>query len=76
MDSLKDKILDKLQDLPEPSLREVLSFVDFITWRSTTDESPLLSVAGILSGNPVSAQEIEKQLYGTRELDNKCNIGD
>jgi len=68
MDSLKDKIMDKLQDLPEPSLREVLNFIDFITWRSTTEEPSLLSMAGILSGNPVSAKEIEEEIYGNREI--------
>jgi hypothetical protein len=67
MESVKEKIVDKLESLPEQALQEVLTFVDFVAWRShhqAEDSSdPLLSVAGILSGEPISAEEIEAELY-------------
>ncbi|OCQ98495.1 hypothetical protein BCD67_08005 [Oscillatoriales cyanobacterium USR001] len=67
MESVKEKIVDKLESLPEQALQEVLIFVDFVAWRShhqAEDSSdPLLSVAGILSGEPISSEEIETELY-------------
>jgi hypothetical protein len=35
MDSLKEKIAEKLEHLPETALQEVLDFVDFLAWRKT-----------------------------------------
>jgi hypothetical protein len=46
MDSLIEKIVEKLQRLPEPALQEVVDFVDFLAWRRMNRESPSLSVAG------------------------------
>jgi hypothetical protein len=63
MMALKEQIVEKLDHLPESNLRQVLSFVEFLTWRSSDQEDTLLSVAGILSGSPLSAEEIEQQLY-------------
>jgi Protein of unknown function (DUF2281) len=65
MESVKEKIVDKLESLPEQALQEVLTFVDFVAWRHQAEDSsdPLLSVAGILSGEPISAEEIEAELY-------------
>jgi hypothetical protein len=63
--SVRDEIIKKLQDLPEPALREVSDFVDFVKWRAQHEDEPLLSVAGILSGEPMSAGEIEAELYGS-----------
>ena len=60
---LKEQIAEKLDHLPESHLREVLSYVEFLTWR-TPEEEPLLSVIGILGGSPLSAEEIEQELYG------------
>jgi len=66
MESVKEKIVDKLEFLPEQALQEVLTFVDFIAWRSRHQaediSDPLLSVAGILSGEAISAEEI-RQLH-------------
>lgn len=44
MDSLKQKIIDKLEHLPETALQEVINFVDFLEWRKTNSEQPLTSV--------------------------------
>lgn len=65
--SLKDRIVKKLEYLPESNLRQVLSFVEFLTWRVTEEDEPLLSIAGILSGGMLSAEEIEEELYGDRK---------
>lgn len=43
MDSLKQKIVEKLGHLPVTALQEVLNFVDFLEWR-TNREQPLTSV--------------------------------
>ena len=62
--ALREQIVEKLDHLPDSRLREVLSFVEFLTWRALDEEAPLLSVAGILGGSPLSAEEIEQELYG------------
>ena len=64
MIALRERVVRKLEYLPEPHLRQVLSFVEFLTWRGTEQEEPLLSAAGILSGEMLSAEEIERELYG------------
>lgn len=61
---LKERIIEKLDILPEPDLREVLNFVEFLSWRITAEDEPLLSIAGILSGPMLSSEEIEQDLYG------------
>ena len=61
--SLKDQVVEEIQTLPEPTLQEVLDFVEFLKWRRKADD-PVLSVAGILSGDPLTAKEIETELYG------------
>jgi hypothetical protein len=62
--ALKADIIEKLDTLPEPALREVLDFMNFLAWKGTGTESSLLAAAGQLSGEPVSAQAIEEELYG------------
>ena len=64
MTSLRERIVAKLQDLPEPDLREVLTFVDFLTWRNMREEEPLLTIAGSLAGEGFSAKDIDDELYG------------
>ena len=63
---LKERIVEKMDDLPEPALREVLNFVEFLTWRATAQNEPLLSIAGIFSGESLSSEMIESELYGDR----------
>jgi len=67
MVALRERIVEKLEYLPESNLRQVLSFVEFLTWRATDQDEPLLSVAGVLSGKMLSAEEIEEELYGDRK---------
>ena len=61
---LRERIAEKLADLPESQLREVLTYVEFLTWRAPEGEDPLLSVTGILRGGPLSAEQIQEALYG------------
>lgn len=61
---LKQKLLEKITELPEARLQEVLNFVDFLKSRKPRVEDPILHVAGCLSGGPLSAREIEEELYG------------
>jgi hypothetical protein len=67
MISIRDRIVEKLEQLPESKLREVLIFVDFLTWRVEDQDEPLLSIAGSLSGKSLSAKEIEDELYADGE---------
>jgi len=67
MIALRERIVEKLEYLPESNLRQVLSFVEFLTGRDTEQDEPLLSVAGVLSGKMLSAEQIEEELYGDRE---------
>ena len=61
---LKRKVLDRLDGLSEPKLLEVLDFVEFLEAKKPDAEDPILRVAGCLSSSPLSAQQIEKELYG------------
>ena len=70
MVALREKVVEKLEYLPESNLRQVLNFVEFLTWRTTEQGEPLLSVAGSLSGEMLSAVEIEQELYGERKEHN------
>jgi hypothetical protein len=63
MTILKDRIVEELDRLPESSLREVLSFVEFLGWRTAEPDEPLLAIAGALSGDMLSAPQIEEDLY-------------
>lgn len=35
MMALRERIVEKLEYLPEPNLRQVLDFVEFLTWKAT-----------------------------------------
>ena len=61
---LKEKLIEKVRDLPDDRIQEVLDFVDFLRSRKPTVEDPILNVAGCLSGSPLSVREIEEELYG------------
>ena len=61
---LKQKVFARLEGLSGPKLLEVLDFVDFLAARRPDGEDPILRVAGCLSGSPLSAEQIERELYG------------
>ena len=61
---VRENLLEKIRDLPEAKLQEVLDFVDFLRSRKSEVEDPILNVAGCFSGTPLSGSEIEEELYG------------
>jgi len=63
-DVLKQQLLKKVTDLPEARLQEVLDFIDFLRSREQKDEDPILRVVGCLSGEPLSTETIDEELYG------------
>ena len=63
-DVLKQQLLEKITDLSEARLQEVLDFIDFLRLREQKSEDPILRVAGCLSGDPLSAEAIDGELYG------------
>lgn len=66
MQTLTQEITHKLQQLKEPELKEVLEFIDFISnddFEGNGEDDPILSVIGILPGEPMSAEEIDRELY-------------
>lgn len=63
----KEKILEKIVELPDDKLKEVLDFIDFLRSKKKKCEDPILKVAGCLSGSALSAEEIEKALYGEQQ---------
>ncbi|MBW4427711.1 MAG: DUF2281 domain-containing protein [Nostoc desertorum CM1-VF14] len=46
MDSLKDKILEKLEHLPKNAQQEVLDFVEFLEWSKENRQKFKLSIVG------------------------------
>ena len=64
MNALKENIIEKLDRLPDPTLQEVMDFVNFLAWRGVGEDAPLLNIAGVLSGEPISTEAIELELYG------------
>ncbi|MBF2046042.1 MAG: hypothetical protein IGS54_01360 [Elainella sp. C42_A2020_010] len=69
MNSAIEELLLELQHLPEAKIQAILEFTRFLAWKSQREGSakpdePLLSVAGILSSEPLTAEEIESALYG------------
>ncbi len=63
-DGLKQQLLEKVTDLSEARLQEVLDFIDFLQLRERQGEDPVLRVAGSLSGSPLSGEAIDEELYG------------
>jgi hypothetical protein len=57
MNTLKEKIVDKLEIIPEIDLQEILDFVDFLAWRKMTRSKSLSSDEEVLNWQ----QEPEKE---------------
>jgi hypothetical protein len=57
-------LIEKIKELPQHRLIEVIDFVDFLRSRSQDHDDPILDVIGCLSGEPLSSQELENELYG------------
>ena len=67
MSALKETIIEKLNSLPEPALRQVMEYLALLAREGDGKDPSLLSVAGGLSGAPMSSEEIERELYGRRK---------
>lgn len=65
--TIKTQITEKLNDLPETNLQEVLDFVEFLRYRNCPSEDPILDVAGMFSDTPLNSSEIDLVLYGKLE---------
>jgi len=63
---LKEHISRELDNLPMPALNEVLKFIEMLSQQADHEEDPILSVAGILSGDGLSGEEIETELYSRK----------
>jgi len=61
---LRKKLLERITDMSEARVQEILDFADFLRIRERKSADSVLSVAGCLSGTPLSAAEIEEELYG------------
>jgi len=61
---LRNKLLERIADMPEARLQEILDFADFLRIQERKRADSILNVAGCLSGSPISATEIEEELYG------------
>ena len=57
-------LLEKIRELPQTRVLEVIDFVDFLRSRSQKEDDPILDVIGCLSGKALSTQELEEELYG------------
>jgi hypothetical protein len=64
LDALRQELLSKIIELPESKIKALLGMIDYFYVKKNGDEDPILNVAGCLSGSPISAEEIEKELYG------------
>ncbi|MCC6446934.1 MAG: DUF2281 domain-containing protein [Armatimonadetes bacterium] len=64
MNSLKEKVIQKIEQRPEPQLHEVLHFVELLSSNPADQEEPLLAIAGILSGESLPSDDIDRELYG------------
>ncbi|HEY3857631.1 MAG TPA: DUF2281 domain-containing protein [Verrucomicrobiae bacterium] len=64
MSALKEKIIEELEELPEPALKQVMNYLVSLKRHDAEEEPSLLSIAGALSGKQMSGEEIENELYG------------
>ena len=63
---LKERIVQKLDDLSETNLRKVLELVEQLYPISSNgdEDDPILAVAGTLSFPPLTNEQIDQELYG------------
>jgi hypothetical protein len=61
------KVMSSVGGLPTFRIEELLDYIEFLKSREEKTEDPILKVAGILSGEPISAKEIDEELYGKEE---------
>lgn len=57
------KVMSSVVGLPAFRIVELLDYIEFLKNREEKTEDPILKVAGILTGEPISAKEIDEELY-------------
>lgn len=63
MSAVQGRILERLQQLPDSLLRDVLQYIDFLLWRRSSRRDEAMSATGISephSSSDVSVQVREK----------------
>jgi len=69
-DALEKDIVRRLKRLPPAALQELRDVLRLLEERQRTSSgSSLLEAAGQLSGDPMTAEEIEQTLYGSGDAD-------
>ena len=63
-EAFRGEIFDRIIDLPDYRLKEILNYIKFLGSKNEETEDPILSVAGCLSGKSLTANEVEEYLYG------------
>ena len=66
-EDLVAKVMSSVGGLPAFRIEELLDYIEFLKSREGKTEDPILKVAGILSGEPISAKEIDEELYGRED---------
>lgn len=64
IDALRERIRAGLDRLGPDELEEILDYIDSREDSTPTGRNPVLDVAGILSGDPVTSEELDEELYG------------
>lgn len=65
IEDIRQALEAKLHSLPASDLREVLNFVESLSEHPEDEDKPLLSLAGTLSGEPISPEHIDEEIYGS-----------
>jgi hypothetical protein len=69
-DDLEKDIVRRLKRLPPAALRELRDVLNLLEDQQRASSSrSLLEAAGQLSGDPLTAEEIEQTLYGSGDAD-------
>lgn len=69
-ETLRRRILRRLEEMRTEELRDLLSYLgefdqtDPDEWPEPRGRDPVLEVAGIVSGEPVTSRELDDELYG------------
>lgn len=66
LEAMRERVRSSLQDLGAAELEELLEVIESHTrkWPVPVGKDPVLEVAGTLSGDPVTSEEIDEDLYG------------
>lgn len=71
MISMKEQIIQRLDDLSETSLHKVLDLVEQLDQKSSNSnhDDPILAVIGLFSDKSLSSRDIDRELYGECKIE-------